>query len=316
MIPARHTARVRATLIRHVRFHGRGGEGVKLASRIASRAAFVAGRTVQDSPLYGAERRGAPVVAFVRLSDGPILERGYIEQPDFVVVMDDTLLGRRDAAVLDGLDERCVVLANSAQPADRMKAEHGIAGHVVTIDVTSIALEFLGQRLLSAPMAGVTTKAAALASWNQLEEAVRIELAEIGLSEDLIDSNLAATRQAFDRTPVVQRFGVAQQRRAPTPPPAFMLPRLPARIAAPSISAAATSEQRTTEGWRVYRPVIDRARCTRCFLCFALCPEGAIHLDAEHYPFVDYDHCKGCLVCVAECPPTAISEVREAQHGA
>jgi pyruvate ferredoxin oxidoreductase gamma subunit len=72
-------------MIGRIRLHGRGGEGVKLASRIVSRAAFLAGRTVQDSPLYGAERRGAPVVAFVRFSDGgPIAERGYIERPDAV----------------------------------------------------------------------------------------------------------------------------------------------------------------------------------------------------------------------------------------
>jgi 2-oxoacid:acceptor oxidoreductase delta subunit (pyruvate/2-ketoisovalerate family) len=72
---------------------------------------------------------------------------------------------------------------------------------------------------------------------------------------------------------------------------------------------------RHTDGWRVYRPLIDRPHCTRCFLCFALCPEGAIHLDADNYPIIDYDHCKGCLVCVAECPPQVISAVREAHHG-
>jgi pyruvate ferredoxin oxidoreductase gamma subunit len=91
----------------------------------------------------------------------------------------------------------------------------------------------------------------------------------------------------------------------------FVLPRLPARIAAPSIDAEATSALRTMAGWRVYRPVIELGRCTRCLLCFVLCPEGAIHLDADNYPVVDYDHCKGCLVCVTECPPKAVSETRE-----
>jgi 2-oxoacid:acceptor oxidoreductase delta subunit (pyruvate/2-ketoisovalerate family) len=81
--------------------------------------------------------------------------------------------------------------------------------------------------------------------------------------------------------------------------------------AAPAIAAAATSALRTMDGWRVYRPEIDLDRCTRCCICFALCPEGAIHLDEHTYPVVDYAHCKGCLVCVTECPPHAISEVRE-----
>jgi 2-oxoacid:acceptor oxidoreductase delta subunit (pyruvate/2-ketoisovalerate family) len=95
------------------------------------------------------------------------------------------------------------------------------------------------------------------------------------------------------------------------PPQGFIVPRLPASIAAPAVLAGGTSALQTTGGWRVSRPVIDLAHCTRCFLCFALCPEGAIHLDAENYPVVDYDHCKGCLVCVRECPPQVIAEVRE-----
>jgi 2-oxoacid:acceptor oxidoreductase delta subunit (pyruvate/2-ketoisovalerate family) len=96
----------------------------------------------------------------------------------------------------------------------------------------------------------------------------------------------------------------------------FVVPPLPARVAAPSIGAVATSTRRSMDGWRVFRPVIDLDHCTRCFLCFALCPEGAIGLDPENYPVVDYVHCKGCLVCVSECPTHTIHEVREASHGA
>ena len=69
------------------------------------RAAFLAGWNVQDSPLYGAERRGAPVVAFTRFADGPIRERGYIQKADAVVVMDAWLLERPEATVLDGVDD-------------------------------------------------------------------------------------------------------------------------------------------------------------------------------------------------------------------
>ena len=303
-----------AAMVRHVRFHGRGGEGVKLASHIVSRAAFLGGLNVQDSPLYGAERRGAPVVAFVRYSDGAIHERGYIDQPDLVMVMDDSLLSQPDAAVLDGLSDTSVVVVNTSAAADDVKARLPIAAHVVTLDVSSIALELLGHHLLSAPVAGLTAKVAAIASWEHLAAAVRLELAEIGLTAELIERNVGATRRAFDAAPTVQLFGRKSARHEPPAVP-FVMPHLPARLAAPSISAPATSALRRMEGWRVYRPVIDLPHCTRCFLCFALCPEGAIRLDADNYPIVDYDHCKGCLVCVAECPPKAISEVREEHHG-
>lgn len=302
-------------MLRHLRFHGRGGEGVKLASRIVSRAAFLCGLTVQDSPLYGAERRGAPVVAFVRYDAGPIRERGYIEQPDVVMVMDDSLLSLPEAAVLDGVSDTSVVLVNTDAAADEVRSRFAIAGHVVTLDVSSIALELLGHHLLSAPVAGFTTKVAAVAAWDELAAAVRLELADVGLTPEVIERNVAATQRAFDAAPAGYVFGAPRQRAVTSLAP-FIMPRVPARIAAPSMSVTATSELRHTEGWRVYRPVIDLPHCTRCFLCFALCPEGAIHLDAADYPVVDYDHCKGCLVCVAECPPKAISEVREAHHDA
>jgi len=302
-------------MIRHVRLHGRGGEGVKLASRIVSRAAFLAGCNVQDSPLYGAERRGAPVAAFVRCGAGPIRERGYIEQPDVVVVMDDSLLSQPETAILDGLGQTSVVLVNTGAPAEDVKARYGIAGHVVTLDVSSIALDVLGRHLLSAPVAGLTIKVTAIAAWEDLAAAVRLELADVGLTDEVIERNVAATQRAFDAAPVVQLFG-GQRARTALPAAPFVMPHLPGRLAAPSIDAAATSALRHTDGWRVYRPVIDRPHCTRCFLCFALCPEGAIHLDADNYPIIDYDHCKGCLVCVAECPPQVISSVREAHDGA
>src|SRR3972149_3919146 len=111
-------------MVRHLRFHGRGGEGVKLASRIVSRAAFLAGLNVQDSPLYGAARRGAPVVAFARLSDQPIHERGYIETPDAVVLMDHSLLAHPEAAVLDGLNATSLLLVNSTHSGAETEAHY------------------------------------------------------------------------------------------------------------------------------------------------------------------------------------------------
>jgi pyruvate ferredoxin oxidoreductase gamma subunit len=296
----------------HIRFHGRGGEGVKLASRIVSRAAFLAGHTVQDSPLYGAERRGAPVVAFVRFTDGePIAERGYVERPDVLVVMDDSLLPQPEAGVLDGVSGATLLLANTRQTAEDLRARFSIESRVVTLDVSGIALALLGHHFLSAPAAGFTVKATGLAGWDDLARAVATEITDVGLAAELVDSNLAAARRAFDDAP----FAGLPARGVPATPAAaprgFVVPRLSASIAAPSVLAGATSALRTTEGWRVSRPVIDLDRCTRCFLCFALCPEGAIRLDAASYPVVDYDHCKGCLVCVTECPPHAIAEVRE-----
>lgn len=301
-------------LVYRVRFHGRGGEGVKQASRIVARALFLADFCVQDAPIYGAERRGAPVVAFVRFSEEPVRERGYVVEPDVVVVLDDSLLHHPDAAVLAGLGPSSLVLINSALPAAEIAREHGIAGRVVAHDVSSLALRILGAHVLSAPMAGLALKASGLVPWEGVARAVERELADAGLPRTRIASNLEATREAFDAAPTL-----GFQARVPAAPSirmeGFVLPRLAARLAAPSVTAASTSALRTTEGWRVHRPVIDLSRCTRCLLCFALCPEGAIQLDAERYPVVDYAHCKGCLVCVSECPTGTIASVREEAAG-
>lgn len=297
-------------MIRHIRFHGRGGEGVKLASHIVTRAAFLAGQTVQDSPLYGAERRGAPVTAFSRIGDVPIGERGYIERPHAVVLMDASLLERPEALVLDGVDADTLLLVNSAVPSDELRRRRSIAARVVTLDVSAIALELLERHWLSAPMAGFAARSADLAPWEALANAVRVELAEIGLADASIERNVEATRVAYDAAPLAGLLPRLPVARGPIIE-RFVVPRLPARLAAPSIAAGQTSLLRSTEGWRVYRPVIDLSRCTRCFYCFALCPEGAIRLDEQNYPQVDYQHCKGCLVCVEECPPGVIEKVRE-----
>jgi len=297
---------------RRIRFHGRGGTGVKLASRIVSRAGFVAGLEVQDSPVYGAERRGAPVAAFVRVDTGHIRERGYIDRPDVLAVMDESLLGDPEAAVLDGVGPGCLVLVNGAATPARLAERHRVPGRVVALDLSAIALAALGHHLLSAPTAAFVVRAAALAPWDALERALRVELADAGLAGAEVEANVEAARRVFDAAPAPD---LPERPAPPLAAPAVRaleVPHLPARIAAPAVSAAGSSALRTTAGWRVWRPVIDLARCTRCFLCFVLCPEGAIRLDADDWPAVDYAHCKGCLVCVEECPPDAIAQVREA----
>ena len=82
-----------------VRFHGRGGQGAKTASRILGTAAFFEGFVAQDSPIYGAERRGAPVAAYTRIAKEPIRERGLIARPDLVVIADASLINDPAAVV-------------------------------------------------------------------------------------------------------------------------------------------------------------------------------------------------------------------------
>ena len=96
-----------------VRFHGRGGQGAKIASRILGHSGILAGLYAQDFALFGAERRGAPVVSFTRLSTEPIDRRGDIERPDLVVVLDDSLLKEASSQVYRGVQGTTPLIVNA-----------------------------------------------------------------------------------------------------------------------------------------------------------------------------------------------------------
>ncbi len=164
-----------------IRFHGRGGHGAKTASRIVGTAAFLGGYQAQDSPVYGAERRGAAVVAYARIDSQPILERGVIEQPDLIILADETLLEAPDAGVLASQDAASAIFINTSD-AEALVSKYDIRAPVTAIDLTTLALECVGSA--SALSAGVAAAAVRLCGIVQLEhllQAVREEFAHLHL---------------------------------------------------------------------------------------------------------------------------------------
>ena len=287
---------------------------MKTASRILGSACFRAGFEVQDAPRYGAERRGAPIFAYVRVDDRPIRERGVIARPDLAVVVDPSLIAMPAAGVLAGLDAHAVLLIDSADPPERWRDRLGLAGPVLCFRTGET-----GDAGADLPFAGSACAAAAArllgsVPLDRLEEAIREELA--GLGEALIERNLHQARTTFAQ--LTDQAGCLTSGPAPDPnayrPPDWVdLPFEEARISAPAIHAALTSEVVHTGLWRTLRPVIDASRCNRCWwLCSEFCPDGAIRVE-DGRPRIDDDHCKGCLVCVAQCPPHAIATLPETE---
>ena len=294
-----------------IRFHGRGGQGMKAASRILGTAFFLEGYETQDAPRYGAERRGAPIFAYVRASHEPINERGIIRKPDLVVVADDSLVPVPGAGVMSGVDTRSVVLINSEQPAEIWKHRLNFDGDIFTLPVETAERAEL--RFIGATCAGAAARLLGVIKRETLAEAIRQELA--GLGNEVVEVNLAKALAAFDKmqanagrvTPTEMASAAHYQS-----PDWIDLPFEDARASAPAIHAGATSVEVRTGLWRTLRPVIDHDRCNRCWwVCSTFCPDGAINVDAEGRPHIDYDHCKGCMICVAQCPPHAISAVSE-----
>ncbi len=294
-----------------IRFHARGGQGIKTASRILGTALFLSGFEVQDAPRYGAERRGAPLFAYVRAGRKPINERGIILRPDLVVVSDESLVRMASAGVGAGIDEGTVILLFSEQPAPlwRKALEH--AGRLVLLK----PLPEADHQATGVACAGAAAHLLGMVSVDTLLEAVSSELASLGAKG--VAANRRVARQAY--AAVADQAGIVHERGDATAtewtrPHWIDLPFEPAQISAPVIQGGLTSEIVPTGLWRSKRPVIDRNRCRRCWwICSTFCPDGAIQVDAEKRPIVDYQHCKGCMVCMNQCPAKAISAQLEGE---
>ncbi len=296
-----------------IRFHGRGGQGMKTASRILGRAFFLEGFEVQDAPRYGAERRGAPIFAYVRAARRPINERGIIRRPDLVIVADETLVSIPAAGVLAGVTEHTLLLISSADKPEVWQERLNLPGPVLTLPAAAKVEDFQELRFTGAAGAGAAARLVGAISRDALAQAIREELAPLG--EGVIARNLEHALPAYDL--LAGHAGcVSEGQEGPAAayekPSWVELPWENAGAAAPAIFTPATSEQVPTGLWRTVRPVIDSAHCRRCtWICSTLCPDSTISVNEEGYPQIDYEHCKGCLICMANCPHHAIRAVPE-----
>jgi len=294
-----------------VRFHGRGGQGIKTASRILGTAFFLAGYEVQDAPRYGAERRGAPMFGYVRADHSPILERGVINRPDLIVVVDETLLNLPAAAVFDGLISRTILLILTDKSVVELQQklpaqmpllilERNIIAHLQT----PFPMDSCSCSSAAAYLANIPLEIFQKAMIQELHIDDPHRYAEEFSVVENIYQRLAADSVSMSETDVLQE-------KLDKDCHWIDLRFEDARLSAPAIHGAATSLHLKTGDWRTMRPVIDKAVCNRCSLCHTFCPDGVIALDDKQYPHIDYDHCKGCLICLVQCPCKAISVVAE-----
>ena len=159
-------------MLKEIRIHGRGGQGGVTAAELLTRAAFKEGKWVQAIPFFGAERRGAPVKAFARLSTEPILVRSQIYNPDYVIVLDSGLLDLVD--VTEGLKKDGVVIVNTRKKPEELNIQHT---RVATVDATGIALELellvAGLPVLNTTMLGAFARATEEVKLESVIEAIK-----------------------------------------------------------------------------------------------------------------------------------------------
>lgn len=146
-----------------IRWHGRGGQGAKTASLLLADAAFNTGKYIQGFPEYGPERMGAPITAYNRISNKPITIHSNIYEPDYVVVVDDTLLESVD--VTAGLKTTGAIVINTTKSPDYLKSVlKGYEGDIYTIDARKVSMEALGKYFPNTPMLAAIVKVSKIMS--------------------------------------------------------------------------------------------------------------------------------------------------------
>ena len=180
-----------------IRWHGRGGQGTKTASLLLADAAFNTGKYIQGFPEYGPERMGAPITAYNRISDNPITVHSNIYEPDYVVVVDDTLLETVD--VTAGLKADGAIVINTTKSADYLKSVlKGYKGKVYTIDARKVSTEALGKYFPNTPMLAAIVKVTGIMNdedfLKDMEGSFKHKFAK---KPEVIDGNMKALEMAL-----------------------------------------------------------------------------------------------------------------------
>ncbi len=178
--------------LREIRWHGRGGLGAVTSAELVARAAISEGKYAQSFPSFGPERRGAPVIAFLRVSDEVIRVRTSIYEPDFAVVLDPGLL--RAVDVTSGLKDGGAIIINSRKSPAELKSEFGYKWPVAAVDATKIARETIGLPITNTAMIGALLKVIEIVKAGSLEAQFE---ERFGLRAK---GNIEAMRRALDET--------------------------------------------------------------------------------------------------------------------
>ncbi len=314
-------------------WHGRGGQGAFTAARLLGAACSMEpGRHALAFPSFGPERRGAPMRAFTKLDERPIGDRGASSRADYVVYLDETLLG---PGWEDELKPGGRVLVNSARAWDDAR--------IVALDADGISTEMLGRAIPNTVFLGALAALCDAVRAEDVCEAIRqympgkLHARNLAVVERVLRTS--GEWETRGETPAQMDEGASPARtQAPAPQPAPTAARLaadgaPRQIPALRAHAAPLDPAQFAHttcyeaghlvsknaGWRSARPVLDAAACTRCLLCYMQCPDGTIYKVADEAArggvtlAVDYDFCKGCGICAKACRCGAIHMAPE--HG-
>lgn len=186
-----------------IRWHGRGGQGAKTASLLLADAAFNTGKYIQGFPEYGPERMGAPITAYNRISDERLTIHSNIYEPDYVVVVDDTLLTAVD--VTAGLKATGAIIINTTKSPEEVKSYlKGYAGKVCTIDARTISIDTLGKYFPNTPMLGAVVKVSEVIEEKEfLHDMVESFKHKFAKKPEVVEGNIKALERSMQEVKVL-----------------------------------------------------------------------------------------------------------------
>ena len=181
-----------------IRWHGRGGQGAKTASLLLADAAFNTGKYIQGFPEYGPERMGAPITAYNRISDTPIRIHSNIYEPDYVVVVDDSLIGAVD--VTSGLNDNGAIVINTNENIDSLRKKlNGFSGKIYTIDASKISLECLKANFPNTAMLAAVVNITKIMSKEELLDNMKDAFShKFAKKPEVIEPNMEALLRGYD----------------------------------------------------------------------------------------------------------------------
>ena len=187
-----------------IRWHGRGGQGAKTASLLLADAAFNTGKYIQGFPEYGPERMGAPITAYNRISDKPITIHSNIYEPDYVVVVDDTLL--ESVPVTAGLKKEGAIVINTTKSPEYLKEKlNGYSGSIYTINARKVSEETLGKYFPNTPMLAAIVKVTGIMSDEAFLEDMKGSFKhKFAKKPEVIDGNMKALELALKEVAKIQ----------------------------------------------------------------------------------------------------------------
>jgi len=306
-----------------IRWHGRGGQGGKLAALTFGEAVLdTVSKYIQSFSEYGPERMGAPVAAYNRLWDEPIQIHSAIKFPSIVVVLDPSLF--KVAKALKGLKrDGGVLIVNTQDNPKELKQELGLADanvEVFTVDTTKIANETIKQYRPGMPMLGVLLKVleqrnpggAQKLDFPVVITAIKDKLkVKLRNKEELIARNVEAVKRAYNevrssrdvkeecvpRAYCTQNPDECETAEVEVVPKTWRDLPLGARL-----HDMKKVRENKTGAWRSKRPHWDAEKCNNCMFCWIYCPDAAIVMKDGKVSGIDLDFCKGCGICAQVCP--------------